>query len=113
MSGWVHRTGKSPEINELQSAVRQLADQAAHAPGQTGQVFAKVTNVALVATAVLSGALAAVHLWKALSRHHKEYDAGPRPEAAGAGQPPRHLRRSAPALAGGDAPHRPHSGRNL
>jgi len=109
MSGWVHRTGNPRELRELEEAARRLGERAPHAPGPTGPVFAKVASVALVATAVLSGALAAVHLWKALFPQHKEHDAGPRPQAAGAGRsPPRHPRLSAPAVAGGDEPHRPH-----
>ena len=60
------------DLHEVRDAARDLADQAGQAPGRPGTVFQKVTSVALVTTAVLSGATAAIHLWKSLFLRHQE-----------------------------------------
>jgi hypothetical protein len=80
MNGWTQRVRHAPgprELKEVSDAARDLADQAQHTPGRTGPVFAKVTSVAILTTAALSGALAAVHLWKALFPRHQEHGREP------------------------------------
>jgi hypothetical protein len=46
--------------------VQDIAEQAGHARGRGGVVFQTVSDGALLGTVLISGALAAVHLWKAL-----------------------------------------------
>lgn len=58
------------ELQDVRDAVRDLVDQSGHLPGRTSIIFQNVANVALVATAVISGALASVHLWRALFPRH-------------------------------------------
>jgi hypothetical protein len=68
---WAQRvTGTTAphELQEVRSAARNLAQEAGLIPGRTGLVFQTVTHVALLSTAVITGALALAHLWKALSR---------------------------------------------
>jgi hypothetical protein len=87
VSGWTHRVGPAPvprELESLRDAAQDLADQA-----RPGPVFAKVTSVAILTTAVLSGVLAAVHLWKALFPRHQEQHHRPEPRHRAA-QPPAH-----------------------
>ena len=91
MSGnWQHRVGHAPGPHLLaaQNAARNLAEQAGSIfPGKGRLVFQTVTDVALLGTVLISGALAAVHLWRALAPKPKEQHS---PEAAGGGRvPPR------------------------
>jgi len=79
-AGWTGRIRPAPgprELQEVCDAARDLAGQARPTPGRTGPVFAKVTSVAILTTAALSGALAAVHLWKALFPRHQEHGREP------------------------------------
>jgi hypothetical protein len=74
-AGWAGRVRPAPgprELESLRDAAQDLADQA-----RPGPVFAKVTSVAILTTAALSGALAAVHLWKALFPRHQEHGREP------------------------------------
>jgi hypothetical protein len=90
MSGWARRirrpAGPLP-LQEVQAAARDLADQAGLAPGKMRVVFQTVSDVALLGTVLVSGALATVHLYKALSPRHKEDHPGPEP-AGGDRSPP-------------------------
>jgi hypothetical protein len=77
MSRWTNRVSRPAgrpvgprELQEVRDAVRDLVDQSAHLPGRTSVIFQNVANVALIGTAVISGTLAAVHLWRALFPHH-------------------------------------------
>jgi hypothetical protein len=80
----------SPELREIRDAARDLAQQGQHAPGRARIVFQTVADVALIGTAVISGALASVHLWKALTRTQRETHHGNAPDSATVGgSPPR------------------------
>ena len=79
-AGWKGRVRRAPgplELESLRDATQNIADQANRPPGRTGPVFEKVTSVAILTTAALSGALAAVHLWKALFPRHQEHGREP------------------------------------
>jgi hypothetical protein len=81
----------SPEMQQVRNAAIDIAQQAGHAPGRTGTVFRTVADCALIGTAVISGALASLHLWKAL--FPKPHDNGqghePQPQESGNDRPPR------------------------
>ena len=100
---WQHRVrlpAGAPQLRQVQAATQNLAEQAGIAPGKVRVVFQTVADVALLGTVLVSGALAAVHLYKALfPRHKEEY---PHPEPAGGGSPPR--RRGPRATATADGP---------
>jgi hypothetical protein len=99
---WVNRF----RLQEVQKAASNLADQIGVPSGRVRVVFQTVTDVAVLGTVLVSGALAAVHLYKALlPRHKKEDDHSP--EAAGGDRSPPHRRgpRVAPAFADGDDGH--------
>jgi hypothetical protein len=85
MSRWTNRVSRPTgrpvgprELQEVRDAVRDLEDQSVRLPGRTGVIFQNVANVALIGTAVISGALASVHLWRALFPRH----AAPRADAS-------------------------------
>jgi len=88
--GWQQRVGHAPGPHLLaaQNAARNLAEQAGSMfPGKGRLVFQTVTDVALLGTVLISGALAAVHLWRALAPKPKEQHSV---EAAGGSRvPPR------------------------
>jgi len=91
---WANRLrhpSATPPLRQVQSAARNLADQAGLVPGKTRVLFQTVADCAVIATVVLSGALAAVHLYKALFPRHKEDHPTPQP-AAGNRSPPRRPR---------------------
>ena len=76
----------TPPLRQVEAAVENLADQAGIAPGKMRVVFQTVADVTLVGIVVISGALAAVHLYKTLFPRHKE--SHPAPEAAGGNRSP-------------------------
>jgi hypothetical protein len=91
VSGWarrVRRPAGPPPLQEVQTAARNLAEQAGLAPGKARVVFQTVADVALLGTVLISGALATVHLWKALFPQHKEDHPGHEP-AGSDRSPPR------------------------
>ncbi|HYV36077.1 MAG TPA: hypothetical protein VE988_10265 [Gemmataceae bacterium] len=88
----IRRPAVAKELFEMRAAARDLAQQGQHAPGKARLVFQTVADIALIGTAVISGALAAVHLWKALARSNRESHDAETPEAAGAGRSPPHGR---------------------
>ena len=110
MSGsWQHRVTRGPVNYHLQAArnaARDLAEQAGSIFPSKGQmVFKTVTDVAILGTILVSGALAAVHLWNALSAKHKEQHS---PEPSGSGSvPPRRPAAHTAAFADG------HGGRSF
>jgi hypothetical protein len=73
----------------VRDAARNLAEQAGVAPGKARVVFQTVADIALLGTVLVSGALATVHLFKALHPRHKEDHPGPEP-AGGDRSPPHH-----------------------
>ncbi len=82
--------------------MQNLADLSSVPPnGKTRVVFQTVADCAVIATVVISGALAAVHLYKALFPRHKEDHPTPEP-AAGNRSPPR---RPGPRVATAAADH--------
>ena len=68
----VRRPLATAELLEVRDAARDLAQQGQHTPGKARVVFQTVADVAFIGTAVIGGALAVIHLWKALARHHDE-----------------------------------------
>jgi hypothetical protein len=91
MSGWtrrVRRPATPPNLHEVRAAAENLAEQAGMARGKRQLVFQTVADVVLLGTVVISGALAAVHLYRALFPRHKEDHHGPEP-AGGGHLPPR------------------------
>jgi hypothetical protein len=95
-AGWTGRVPHAPgprELQEVRDAARDLADQAGRPPGRGGNTFQTVYNVSLLATVVLSGALAGVHLWKTLFPRQREDRRQRLPEPVGAcREPPHHHR---------------------
>jgi hypothetical protein len=76
MSGWPGRVRPAPgprELESLRDAAQNVADQANRPPGIGRGAFKTVYDVALLATVVLSGALAGVHLWRNLFPRHREH----------------------------------------
>jgi hypothetical protein len=108
MTGWAHRVRPAPgprDLEALHDAAQDLAEQAGRPPGQGRNAFQTVYNVALLATVVLSGALAGVHLYKALFPRQREDRHERSAELPGdsPAQPPR--RRRADAAGGDDYEH--------
>ena len=60
--------GPQGGLQEVRSAARDLSQQASHAPGNSGPVFQNVAQIALLGTALVSGALGLIHLYQALTR---------------------------------------------
>jgi hypothetical protein len=81
MSDWTRRVRRPPvgpqELGLVRDAAEDLAQHANYAPGKGRLVFRTVADCALVGTAVIGGALACVHLWKALFPHHSENHSTP------------------------------------
>jgi hypothetical protein len=68
-SDWSHRVrspSTTPGLQEVRDAAYDLADHARHTPGSSGPVFHSVAEIVFIGTAVLTGTLALIHLWKAL-----------------------------------------------
>ena len=84
----VHHSRATPPLRQVQAAAENLADQAGLPPGRARAVFQTVTDFAVIGTVVLSGALAAVHLYKTLFPRHKNDQPAPEP-AGGNRSPPR------------------------
>jgi hypothetical protein len=75
-AGWTGRVRPAPgprELESLRDAAQDIAEQAGRAPSLGRNAFQNVYNVALLATVVLSGTLAGVHLWRNLFARHKEH----------------------------------------
>jgi hypothetical protein len=69
----IHHPSGSPPLSQVQVAVENLADLfGVPASSKARVVFQAVADVALLGTVVVSGALATVHLYRTLSRRHKE-----------------------------------------
>jgi hypothetical protein len=75
MTGWrrrVRRASGPQELQALRDAAEDIAQQAGHAPASARVVFQTVADCALIGTAVISGVLASIHLWKALFPKQRE-----------------------------------------
>jgi hypothetical protein len=86
----------APEVQQVRNAAIDIAQQAHHAPGRAGTAFRTVADCALIGTAVISGALASLHLWKALFPKPHDDRRGrpgegrePQPQDSGKDRPPR------------------------
>ncbi len=104
MTGWtrrVRRVSGPQELQQIREAAQDIAAQSGHAPGRARVVFTTVADCALIGTAVLSGALAAIHLYRALFTRPREDRDGPSPTSAGRGREPPH-RRGSPTDAAAD-----------
>jgi hypothetical protein len=81
MSDWTRRVRRPPvgpeALGRVRDAAEDLAENARYAPGKGRIVFHTVADCALVGTAVIGGALACVHLWKALVPRHSEKSSAP------------------------------------
>src|ERR1700684_3626940 len=101
MTRWTRRVRRPlgpMELRQVRDAAEELAEQARNAPPRSRVVFQTVSEVAMIGTVLITGALAAVHLWRALVPRHPESRPTSAPETAGAdGSPPRrHSRRFIP-----------------
>ena len=106
MTGWSRRVRRTPgpqELQQLRDAARDIADQSRHVPGRARLVFSTVAECAIVSTAVISGVLASIHLYKALFPKQHDDHSNRSPEPAGSGREP--PRRSPPVAISGDADH--------
>jgi hypothetical protein len=57
----------------MRDAAQVLAREAHRAPGEGRRMFQTVSDVAILGTVLISGALAAVHLYRALLRHKEAH----------------------------------------
>ena len=100
MSGWarrVRRPSTPPELRDMRDAAEDLAREAHRAPVEGRRMFQTVSDVAILGTVLISGALAAVHLYRSLLR---DKEAHPGSEPAGSDrEPPRHRRSQVEAAA--------------
>lgn len=100
MSDWtrrVHRPLGSQELQQVRNAAEDLAQQARQTPGRARVVFETIAEVAIIGSVVISGALASIHLWKALfpNKHEDRHERSPGPADDGREPPHRHLAPSA------------------
>jgi hypothetical protein len=98
VSRWTRRVRRAPgsrEIQELRDAALDIAEQGRRSPGRGRVAFQTVADCAIIGTAVLSGVLASVHLWKALFPPPREDRHGRWPEPAGTDREPPYRRRLA------------------
>ena len=73
MKDWTRRVrppAGPQELQQIRDAAQELAHQASRAPGKAKIVFQAVADYALIGSVVISGALASVHLFKALFSQH-------------------------------------------
>jgi len=73
MKDWTRRVrppAGPQELQQIRDAANELARQAGRAPGKAKIVFQTVADYALIGSVVISGALASVHLFKALFSQH-------------------------------------------
>ena len=80
---WAHRVPGPRGLQEVRTAAHDLAEQAKRAPGGSGPVFQNVAQVLLIGTALISGAVGLVHLWKILEHSSN-------PGRGGRGEPEPH-----------------------
>jgi hypothetical protein len=104
MTGWRRRVGRAPgprELQQLRDAAQDIGQQADHVPGRARVVFQTVADCAIIGTAVISGVLASIHLWKALFPRQREGRHEYLPQPAGGEREPPRRRRLAEVGAGG------------
>jgi hypothetical protein len=104
MTGWSRRIRRTPgpqELQQLRDAAHDIADQSRHVPGRARLVFSTVAECAIVSTAVISGVLASIHLYKALFPKQHDDHSNRSPEPASSGREP--PRRRAPVTISDDA----------
>lgn len=85
----VHHMSRTPPLRQVREAAQNLADQAGISPGKSRVAFQTVTDVVILASAVVGGTLGAVHLWKTLFPKHKNEQHSPEPAGIDH-SPPRH-----------------------
>ena len=88
MIGWARRVRHAPgprDLQALRDTAQGLADQADRPPGKGRLVFRTVYDAAMLATVVLSGALAGAHLYQALFPRQRAGRHERSPDAAGGG----------------------------
>jgi len=90
---WTRRVRRNlgpRELDQLRDAAEDIAEQGRLAPTRARVVFQTVADCAFIGTAVIGGAMAVIHLWKALFPKPRVSRQEPQPEAGGAGgEPPR------------------------
>jgi hypothetical protein len=96
MKSWTHRVRRTadmpPELQDARQAAEELGRYAGRATARGRMIFQTVSDIALLATISVSGALAAVHLWRALSHHADRNNRQPetQPQGSGNDRPPHH-----------------------
>jgi hypothetical protein len=75
----------------MRDAAEDLGREARRAPGEGRRMFQTVSDVAILGTVLISGALAAVHLYRALFPQHKEAHPGSEPAGRDRVPPRRHV----------------------
>jgi hypothetical protein len=103
---WTHRLShpsRTPPLRQVQTAARDLAEQVA--PGKSRVVFETVTQVAIIGSALIGGALGLVHLYRSLFPRHKQEQPAPEAAAHGGGPPRRRSPHAVAACAGGQDAH--------
>jgi hypothetical protein len=75
----------------MRDAAEDLAREAHRAPVEGRRMFQTVSDVAILGTVLISGGLAAVHLYRALFPQHKEAHPGPEPADRDRVPPRRHV----------------------
>ena len=99
----IPRPTRPQDLADVRAAAEDIAQQAEHA-GRAGRILQNIANLALIGTALISGALAAVHLWRTVWKPHPAREGEP-PQPKAAGEPPRQRTRNGLAInAGEDGP---------
>ncbi len=68
------RPSAPQNLHDIRDTARDLADQAGHSHGHARTMLYKVDSVMIFTTAELSGAWAAIHLWRELFPRQKLHD---------------------------------------
>jgi hypothetical protein len=111
MTGWRRRVrpvSGPRELQQLRDAAQDIAERSGLAPSRARVVFQTVADCALIGTALISGGLAAIHLYKALfpkphgDRHGPSLDPDLRRDAGAGSEPPRRRDDGRLTAAGGD-----------
>jgi hypothetical protein len=99
----IPRPTRPQELAEVRAAAQDIAQQAEHA-GRAGRLLQNIANMALIGTALASGALAAVHLWRTLRGKPHPPQGVQRPQTTVAEGPPRRRTRAVVATGAEDGP---------
>jgi hypothetical protein len=90
MTGWARRVRRPPgprELGELRDAAEALADESHRVPGRGRVTFQTISDVAILGTVLISGALATVHLYRSLIPRQREDHPGLNPDEVADSKP--------------------------